>query len=195
MIANLSARERLRMKEHRQCLVKAKRLEKPPHRERQASQAFMAARARQVLKPSASQAPITSHGLCGFEALALVRLSRSASGSGNQAVGGERASPAPIMSSDSEELDVFLEARDDAEVSLLHVEEQRARDRVGAVRQWWRRTATMPFDGRDLQLVSVVFVERRGRTRPRRSCSGLDTGQGLGVVTVDVDGLRRPCEP
>ena len=124
--------------------------------------------------------------------------SRSASGSSDQAVLGERRVRADHVVGE-EELDVFLEARDDADVGLLDVEEERAARPGTRPRRWSRSRGRCRRRSRP-SACRHCSRRRRGRRRRRPVLLAVDAGQGLGVVAVDVDGLavladarRRPC--
>src|SRR5215217_5134552 len=81
--------------------------------------------------------------------------------------------------------DEFLQARRDADLGLLHVDEERARQRVGAVgdRRGGRGDA---IDGGALHLVAVFVEEREAEhaDRARGAGQGLDDGV---VVLAGVD--------
>ncbi|MNK78633.1 hypothetical protein D3C87_982740 [compost metagenome] len=70
-------------------------------------------------------------------------------------------------------------------MSLLHVEEQRAGNRVLAAGNGFggRNDAR---NGRDLQTVSVVFIESQAENA-KAGLVGIDTSERFGVVAVDVD--------
>src|SRR5690606_8526266 len=61
-----------------------------------------------------------------------------------------------------EELDIFLDARDDADVLALHVEEQRTRNRILACGDGLERRRDARHGG-DLQRVAVLVVEAQAK--------------------------------
>src|SRR5215217_1428132 len=84
-----------------------------------------------------------------------------------------------------EELNVFFDARDGADVLALHVEEQRAGDRVFASGDGvvGRNNAV---DGRNLEGVLVLVVERQTKHADGVGVRG-QASQGLGVVGREID--------
>src|SRR5690606_4082691 len=84
------------------------------------------------------------------------------------------------------ELHVFLQPRHHADMRPLAVELQRTPYALLARRGGPDRRSDAAHRG-DLQLVGVVLVERQAE-HADASLVGIDTGERLGVVAVDVDG-------
>ncbi len=100
----------------------------------------------------------------------LARISsRSASRSGHRGHTQRAASSGPIIVVEMKNVDIFLEARDDAEVRLLDVEEQRAARPDIRPTRWSRSTARRRRRWRP-SACRRCSRRRRGRRRRRRSC-------------------------
>src|SRR5262245_2676386 len=83
-----------------------------------------------------------------------------------------------------EELCVLLEARNDARMSLLHVEEERTRYRIFASCDGLNRWLNSAHR-RNLQLVSVVLIERQAENA-EGGLVRLKASKRLGIVAIDV---------
>src|SRR6056297_1626021 len=104
----------------------------------------------------------------------------------DEAVVGQRATGACDFVSD-EELRVFLQAGDHADMRLLDVEVERTRHRVFTRSDGFGRGRHTAHGG-DLELVGVVLVESEAEHADAVGVR-VDARQRLGVVAVDVHGL------